>query len=102
MSLGLEQQKKAVESGHWPLFRYNPTKIEQGENPLTIDSKAPSIPLSDYAYSENRYKMLLKSDEARAEMLMKNAEKESGRRWELYKQLAELNYKTGVAGPKNE
>jgi hypothetical protein len=45
---------------------------------------------------------MLKSDEARAEMLIKNAEKESGRRWELYKQLAELNYKTGVAGPKNE
>ena len=94
---GLVQQKKAVESGHWPLFRYNPDKIDNGENPLTIDSKAPSIPMTDYAYGENRYKMLLKSDEARAEMLMKNAQAESDRRWQLYTQLAELNYKTGTS-----
>ena len=96
MRNGLLQQKKAVESGHWPLFRYNPEKIAAGENPLTIDSKEPSIPLTEYAYGENRYKMLLKSDEARAEMLMKSAEVEGKRRWELYKQLAELNYKVGV------
>lgn len=96
MRLGLNQQKKAVESGHWPLFRYNPDKIEQGENPLTIDSKEPSIPMTEYAYGENRYKMLLKSDEARAEMLMKEAQVESERRWLLYKQLADLNYKIGT------
>ena len=96
MRTGLSQQKKAVESGHWPLFRYNPDKIELGENPLTIDSKAPSIPITEYAYGENRYKMLLKSDEARAEMLIKEAQVDSERRWELYKQLADLNYKLGT------
>ena len=95
MRTGLQQQKKAVESGHWPLFRYNPTKIALGENPLTIDSKAPSIPLTEYAYGENRYKMLVKSDEARAEVLIKEAQVDAERRWELYRQLADLNYKLG-------
>jgi pyruvate-ferredoxin/flavodoxin oxidoreductase len=95
MRTGLQQQKKAVESGHWPLFRYNPAKIALGENPLTIDSKAPSIPLTEYAYGENRYKMLVKSDEARAEVLIKEAQVDAERRWELYRQLAELNYKLG-------
>lgn len=96
MRNGLSQQKKAVESGHWPLFRYNPDKIEMGENPLTIDSKSPSIPITEYAYGENRYKMLVKSDEARAEMLIKEAQVDADRRWELYKQLADLNYKLGT------
>ncbi len=95
MRKGLTQQKKAVESGHWPLFRYNPDKIANGENPLTIDSKAPSIPITEYAYGENRYKMLLKSDEARAETLIKEAAVDAERRWELYRQLAELNYNLG-------
>lgn len=95
MRMGLSQQKKAVESGHWPLFRYNPDKIAEGENPLSIDSKDPSIPMTEYAYGENRYKMLLKSDEARAEMLMKEAQLGSERRWKLYKQLADLNYEMG-------
>jgi len=95
MRTGLQQQKKAVESGHWPLFRYNPDKIALGENPLTIDSKAPSIPLTEYAYGENRYKMLVKSDEARAEVLIKEAQVDAERRWELYRQLADLNYKLG-------
>ena len=96
MRNGLEQQKKAVESGHWPLFRYDPKKIEEGVNPLTMDSKKPSISIAEYAYNENRYKMLLKADEERAERLMKAAETEAERRWLLYSQLAEINYKVGT------
>lgn len=99
MRNGLEQQKKAVESGHWPLFRYDPKKIEAGVNPLTMDSKKPTISISDYAYGENRYKMLLKADEERAERLMKAAETEAERRWLLYSQLAEINYKVGSKDP---
>jgi pyruvate-ferredoxin/flavodoxin oxidoreductase len=57
MAKGLEQQKLAVDSGYWPLFRYNPELIKQGKNPLTLDSKGPKIPLQDYIYRETRYKM---------------------------------------------
>lgn len=96
MRNGLAQQKKAVESGHWPLFRYDPKKIEAGENPLTMDSKKPTISIAEYAYNENRYKMLLKADEERAERLMKAAETEAERRWLLYSQLAEINYEIGT------
>jgi pyruvate-ferredoxin/flavodoxin oxidoreductase len=89
---GLEQQKLAVQSGFWPLFRYNPELVDQGKNPLTIDSKKPTISFSDYAYNETRYRMLLQSDEQRAEMLMNQAENDVASRWELYQQMAAMNY----------
>ncbi|MGW8143007.1 MAG: pyruvate:ferredoxin (flavodoxin) oxidoreductase, partial [Anaerolineales bacterium] len=89
---GLDQQKKAVQSGFWPLFRYNPQLAEEGKNPLIIDSKKPTISFSDYAYNETRYRMLLQSDEQRAEMLMNLAEKDVSSRWELYQQMANMNY----------
>jgi pyruvate-ferredoxin/flavodoxin oxidoreductase len=89
---GLEQQKLAVQSGFWPLFRYNPQLAEEGKNPLLIDSKKPTISFSDYAYNETRYRMLLQSDEKRAEKLMNQAEKDVTSRWELYQQMANMNY----------
>ncbi len=95
MRQGLAQQKLAVESGLWPLYRYNPAKIAQGENPLTIDSKDATKEVMEYAYNENRYKQLLKADEARAELLMKRAVKDVQKRNALYKQLAELDYTMG-------
>jgi pyruvate-ferredoxin/flavodoxin oxidoreductase len=95
MRRGLDQQKLAVQSGSWPLFRYNPDLIESGQNPLTLDSKDPSIALEDYAYNETRYRTLLQSDEARAEILMKEAKADIKRRWEYYKQLAEMKYSKG-------
>src|SRR5690606_6383389 len=64
MRRGLEQQKLAVQSGAWPLYRYNPAREAEGKNPLTLDSKAPSIPLEQYLYNETRFRMLLQSDEA--------------------------------------
>jgi pyruvate-ferredoxin/flavodoxin oxidoreductase len=90
--MGLEQQKLAVASGHWPLYRYNPGLIPLGQNPLSIDSKDPTIPLSKYAYNESRYRMLLQSDETRAEMLMKQAQKDVKGRWDLYRQMAAMHY----------
>jgi pyruvate-ferredoxin/flavodoxin oxidoreductase len=92
MRNGLAQQKLAVDSGLWSLYRYNPDKIALGENPLTIDSKEPTKDVVEYAYNENRYKQLLKADEARAEALMKKAVKDVQKRNTLYKQLAELDY----------
>ncbi|MGE9960462.1 pyruvate:ferredoxin (flavodoxin) oxidoreductase, partial [Cloacibacillus porcorum] len=58
MVKGLDQQKKAVESGHWMLMRYNPDLAKEGKNPLIIDSKEPTLPLEDYIYNEVRYKSL--------------------------------------------
>jgi pyruvate-ferredoxin/flavodoxin oxidoreductase len=92
MSKGLDQQDLAVKSGIWPLYRYNPALISQGENPLKLDSKPPSIPVSEYAYNETRYRMLLQSDEPRAEALMKLAERDARSRWRLYEQMAAMHY----------
>jgi pyruvate-ferredoxin/flavodoxin oxidoreductase len=92
LRMGLEQQKLAVASGAWPLYRYNPALIVEGQNPLSIDSKEPTIPLSKYAYNESRYRMLLQSDEQRAEMLMKQAQKDVSGRWDLYRQMAAMHY----------
>ena len=92
MSKGLDQQKLATQSGIWPLYRYNPANIAEGKNPLKLDSKAPSIPVSEYAYNETRYRMLLQSDENRAEALMKLAQKDVGSRWQLYEQMAAMHF----------
>jgi len=88
MSKGLEQQKLAVQSGYWPLYRYDPSLHAEGKNPLILDSKAPSIPLEQYAYNETRYRMLLQSNEERAESLMKQAKQDVQERWHQYQQLA--------------
>jgi len=92
MSKGLEQQKLAVEAGIWPLYRFNPALIAEGQSPLKLDSKPPSIPVSEYAYNETRYRMLLQSDESRAEALMKLAQKDVSSRWQLYEQMAAMHY----------
>jgi pyruvate-ferredoxin/flavodoxin oxidoreductase len=95
MRKGLEQQKLAVNSGYWPLYRYNPMLTAEGKNPLTIDSKEPSIPLKDYAYNETRYRMLVQSDEQRAEELLKLAQQDVQSRWNYYKQMAAMHYGNG-------
>jgi len=93
MRKGMEQQKLAVQSGIWPIYRYNPELTTLGQNPLVIDSKDPSIPVQDYAYNETRYRMLVQSDEQRAEKLMIDAKNDVKKRWELYKQMADIEYK---------
>jgi len=89
---GLEQQKLAVQAGAWPLYRYNPALAAEGKNPLSIDSKEPTISLDKYAYNETRYRMLLQSDEQRAEKLLKLAQKDVKGRWDLYRQMAAMHY----------
>ena len=81
MRKGLDQQRLAVQSGIWPLYRYNPDLAEQGKNPLMIDSKEPTVSVQEYAYNETRYRMLIQSDETRAEMLMKQARSDVEKRW---------------------
>ena len=89
---GLEQQKLAVQSGAWPIYRYNPNLAHEGKNPLTIENKEPTIPISQYAYNETRYKMLTQMDEARAEELMREAQQDAKARWTLYQQMAAIHY----------
>jgi pyruvate-ferredoxin/flavodoxin oxidoreductase len=87
MKHGLTQQKLAVDSGYWPLFRFDPSKTHNGENPFHLDSKAPKIPLKDYAYNEMRYLMLKKSQPQVANELMDAAQLEVNERWRLYEQM---------------
>jgi pyruvate-ferredoxin/flavodoxin oxidoreductase len=88
---GMTQQKLAVDSGAWPLYRYNPLAAAEGRNPMTLDSKAPKIPLKDYVYNESRYKSLVQRDEERAEMLLKLAQEDVNSRWKQYERLAAGN-----------
>lgn len=89
---GLEQQKLAVQSGSWPVYRYDPRLAQRGENPLQIECKEPTVPVSQYAYNETRYKMLTQMDEGRAELLMKQAQQDASARWRLYEQMAAMHY----------
>ncbi|PJA96050.1 MAG: pyruvate:ferredoxin (flavodoxin) oxidoreductase [Ignavibacteriales bacterium CG_4_9_14_3_um_filter_34_10] len=92
MSKGMESQKLAVESGHWPLFRYNPDNVTEGKNPLKLDSKAPKIKITDYIYNETRYKMLTKSHPETAKKLSKLAQEEVLKKWKLYEQMSGLDF----------
>lgn len=95
MRQGLNQQKLAVQAGIAPLYRYNPALADEGKNPLIIDSKEPSIPLEKFAYNETRYRMLVQSDENRAEKLLKAAQKDVKDRWTLYENMAAVVQKNG-------
>jgi len=81
---GLEQQKLAVQSGYWPLMRYNPALREEGKNPFQLDSKAPSIRLKEYTYREARYTMLARSNPELAAQLLKEAQDDVERQWRVY------------------
>ncbi len=100
--IGLEQQKLAVQAGVWPVYRYDPRLAQKGKNPLIIESKEPSIPVSQYAYNETRYKMLTKMDEARAEKLMQEAQQDAKSRWTLYQQMAAMHYDADGQGDGKE
>jgi pyruvate-ferredoxin/flavodoxin oxidoreductase len=88
MTKGLDQQRLAVESGMWPLYRYNPDLHEQGKPALILDSKPPSVAVKDYVYSENRYRRLLTADEERAEYLLHRLERDVQRQRAIFEGLA--------------
>jgi len=95
MRQGLETQKRAVESGHFPLLRYNPDLAKEGKNPLQLDSKRPTIKYEDFAYQQTRFKMLTKSMPERARKLLELAQQDALRRWTLYEQLAAVQVPGG-------
>ncbi len=88
MAKGMDQQKLAVESGHWPLYRYDPRLRAEGKNPFQLDSKAPKIRFREYAMNETRYRMLMQSDPQTAEELMQEADEVIARRWKELEYLA--------------
>ena len=88
MQHGLEQQKLAVESGYWPLMRYNPDLRHEGRNPFLLDSHRPTIPLKDFAYREVRYNILARTNPQHADDLMKLAQDNVDVRWNVYEEMA--------------
>ncbi|MEN8163538.1 MAG: 4Fe-4S dicluster domain-containing protein, partial [Acidobacteriota bacterium] len=97
----LDHQQAIVDSGAWPLYRFDPRRAVIGENPLKLDSKAPTISFEQFAMTENRFRMLTKSDPERARELMLNAQRSVRARFDVYKQLASLNFDSGSTGESN-
>ncbi len=92
MEKGMQHQKLAVETGSWPLYRYNPTLAREGKNPLKLDSKAPAGKLEDFMYTETRFKMLTKSKPADAKRFLAEAQQKAIATYNYYKQLSEMHY----------
>ena len=88
---GYKHQKQAVNSGYWPLYRFDPRLKEEGKNPLQLDSKAPTFDFEEYVYSENRYRTLKQSKPKAAEALLKLAKSDAAQRYALMEQLAKLS-----------
>ncbi|HOV77628.1 MAG TPA: thiamine pyrophosphate-dependent enzyme, partial [Sedimentisphaerales bacterium] len=87
---GYEEQKKAVACGHWPLYRFDPRLTQKGTNPLQLDSKAPTMTFEEYAYGEDRYKVLKQTKPEMAAELMKLANNDAKCRYALMEQLAKI------------
>lgn len=88
MSKGMNQQKLASESGHWPLYRFDPRMSAEHKNPLQIDSKAPKIPLKDYIYNEQRYKLLTQTNPRKAQEFLGQAQEWVNGHWQSLTELA--------------
>jgi pyruvate-ferredoxin/flavodoxin oxidoreductase len=95
MTEGVDAQKKAVQSGYWPLYRYNPVLSAECKNPLQLDSKAATIEFSEYTNNENRYRMLKKANPKQAEALMEKAGEWAKAHFAYYQKLAALNFEDG-------
>ena len=78
--------------GAWPLYRFDPRLAAEGKNPLQLDSKAPTIPYEEYAYSETRFKMLSRSKPERSKELIALGQNDVTSRWRFYEQMAAMNY----------
>jgi len=97
MKSGMDNQKRAVESGHWPLYRYNPALAAEGKNPLKLDSKGPKIPYEQWAYAETRFKMLTRSKPEDARRFLQQAGDDALAQWKYLEHLAGQTYGTPSA-----
>jgi pyruvate-ferredoxin/flavodoxin oxidoreductase len=98
--VGARQQKLAVDSGQWLLYRYDPRRAEAGENPMQLDSSTARAKVQDYLLSENRFKMLTRSKPDHAKTFFAQAEADAERRWQFYQFLAARDTKTGSVKPQ--
>jgi len=101
MADSLDHQLMAVESGAWPMYRFDPRRTAMGENPLKLDSKAPKIPFDQYALSETRFKMLAKIDPERSKRLLADAQRNVQAKYDMYQQLANLHYGAAADSESN-
>ena len=88
MERGMDQQRLAVASGRWPLYRHDPRRAERGENPLQLDSPSPTIPLAEAMASEQRFRLLASTQPERSRQLLHQAQAAVDRRWALLQTLA--------------
>jgi pyruvate-ferredoxin/flavodoxin oxidoreductase len=95
MTTAVDGCKEAVNSGYWPLFRFDPRLVAEGKNPLQLDSKAPTISFDDFASKQNRFRMLKKANPEQAEELMAASAKDFAARFDLYQKLANLSADCG-------
>jgi pyruvate-ferredoxin/flavodoxin oxidoreductase len=92
---GLEQQKLAVDTGYWPLYRFDPRRLANGENPLQIDSPAPKGEVSRFMANETRFRVVQQQNPERYKNLVTAAQREVTMRYGLYEQMAKLHYTNG-------
>ncbi len=90
MLRGMEEQKRAVQSGHFPLYRFNPDLAKQGKNPLTLDSKAPKMKYSDFAMGEQRFRALEKTNPENVKKYMSEGDRRVAAKFDLYTKLAQM------------
>jgi len=100
MTTGMQNQKAAVQSGQWLLYRFNPDRLKQGLNPLQLDSGAPKMKVEQYLGMENRFKMLTKSKPEEAKLLFAKSQTDADVRWRLYESLAARDFKPKDAAVK--
>jgi len=91
MSTSMSHMKQAVDSGYWPLYRFDPEAVARGEHPFRLDSKRPTIPLREFTRQEARYAILERADPERAAALGEAAQIDVDTRWHLYEQMAGLD-----------
>ena len=95
MKKGMEQHKLAVDTGYWPLYRYDPRHAQAGEHPFKLDSRAPKLPISEFMSREARFAMLQRAHPDEAAELGALAQHDVDERWHVYEQLAEIEHEPG-------
>jgi pyruvate-ferredoxin/flavodoxin oxidoreductase len=88
MAKGMDQQKLAMQTGYWPLYRFDPRLTDQGKTPLQLDSRAPKLPLRDYMYNEARFRMLQRSNPEAADLFLAEAQEDVNTRRREYEKMA--------------
>jgi len=94
MKTGMEQHKRAVDTGYWPLYRYDPRHAQAGEHPFRLDSRKPKLPLSEFTSREARFAMLERARPSEAAELAALAQHDVDERWHVYEQLAEIEHES--------